>query len=219
MILDYIDFLDSEYLIDVSLLRREFAAVDVMDTGSLRAWFAAHPYLTVNDNCRIARVSLKTVQRWRNATGHPRVRRRWPPGWRRPGPALESPPDWRAGNWLQDQYAAGHGVRTIARAARRSYAAIRRLLLRRGVVFRTAREAVRSRHSCCNRTWLLRHYVVAGLSLTACARRAGVSRYTLTAWLHQHEIRVRSVAEQLMLRHAGRSMTPAPTPIPGNAAS
>ena len=100
--------------------------------------------------------------------GRPRPRRRPPPGWRRPGPGLEAPPGWRDGAWLVDQYAAGHGVRTIARTVGRSYVAVRRLLRRRGVVLRTAREAVRSRHPFCDRAWLLWNYMVMGLSLTAC---------------------------------------------------
>ena len=126
------------------------------------------------------------------------------PGWRRRNLVPTPPPDWGDG-WLEEQYAAGWGLRTIARAVGRSYTAVRRRLRRRGVAFRTAREAVRSRHPCCTREWLLVNYVARELSLTACARLAGVSKYTLTAWLKlAMRIRVRSASEQLMLHYSSR---------------
>jgi hypothetical protein len=51
---------------------------------------------------------------------------------------------------------------------------------------------------------LLVNYVAKELSLTACAWLAGVSKYTLTAWLNRHEIRVRSASEQMILHYSGR---------------
>jgi hypothetical protein len=203
MIQDYLDFIESEYLIDLHEMKREFTYVDITDRNSIGIWLKDHPFLSSNDFCRIAGVCLKSVQRMRNRAGLPRARRRQPPGWRRCPATLEAPPDWRDG-WLEDQYAAGHSLRTIARSVGRSYTAVRRRLRPRGVAFRTAREAVRSRHPCCTRNWLLVNYVARRLSLTACARLAGVSKYTLTAWLHRHEIRVRSASEQLMLHYGGR---------------
>jgi Helix-turn-helix domain len=196
------DWIEREYLIDVYEMKREFANVDGMDRNSIGVWLKDHPYLSTNDVCRVAGVSLKTDQRWRQAAGLPRARRRWPPGWRRRPSLLEAPPDWGDG-WLEQQYAAGWGLRTIARAVGRSYTAVRRRLRRRGVAFRTAREAVRSRHPCCTRNWLLVNYVAREQSLTACARLAGVSKYTLTAWLNLHRIRVRGASEQLILHYGG----------------
>jgi hypothetical protein len=111
-----------------------------------------------------------------------------------------APPNWEAGTWLEEQYAA-HGIRQIADAIGRSYTATRRQLRRRGVVLRSAREAVRSRHPSCNRPWLLRHYVVEGLSLTMCARLAGASVATLTGWLLAEGIRIRSNSEQQAINH------------------
>jgi hypothetical protein len=194
--------LDRDYLLDLRLLRQEFAAVDVADPASLRQWFSKHHYLAPNDHARIAGVCLKTIQRWQDIAGMPRARRRRPPGWRRPRPVLVAPADWGKGTWLEDRYAEGYGIRVIARAVNRSYTATRRQLRRRGVVFYPTREAVRSRHPCCNRGWLLEHYVVERLSLTHCARLAGASTYTLTSWLHIFEIRVRSNSEQQMANDA-----------------
>jgi hypothetical protein len=200
---DNLDFIESEYLIDVYEMKREFALVDIGDRNSIGVWLKDHLFLSTNDVCRIGNICLKTVYRWRHVAGLPRARRRQPPGWRRRPSLLEAPPDWGDG-WLAEQYAAGRGLRTIARAVGRSYTAVRRRLRRRGVAFRTAREAVRSRHPCCTREWLLVNYVAREQSLTACARLAGVSKYTLTAWLNRHAIRVRSASEQLMLHYSGR---------------
>jgi hypothetical protein len=192
---------DRDYLLDLEELRTEFGEVDPTDAASLRRWFADHPYLSPNDHARIAGVCLKTIRRWQDAAGLPHARRRRPPGWRRPRPVLTAPPDWAAGTWLEEQYPA-HGIRQIAHAIGRSYTATRRLLRRRGVVFPSAREAVRSRHPCCNRPWLLEHYTVEKGSLTRCAKLAGVSTYTLTAWLIQFRIRVRSNGEQQVANDA-----------------
>jgi hypothetical protein len=187
--------LDREYLLDLRLLRQEFAVVDTADPASLGRWFSTHHYLATNDHARVAGVCLKTIRRWKDAAGLPRARRRRPPGWRRLRPVLAAPPDWAEGTWLEEQYPA-HSVRQIAHAIGRSFAATRRLLRRRGVVFPSAREAVRSRHPFCNRHWLLEHYIVQERSLTRCAKLAGVSAYTITAWLIQFQIRIRSNSEQ-----------------------
>jgi hypothetical protein len=192
--------LDRDYLLDLQELRTEFGKVDPTDPASLRRWFVNHRYLSANDHARIAGVCLKTIRRWQDTAGLPRARRLRPPGWRRPRPALTAPPDWTAGTWLEEQYPA-HSIRQIARAIGRSYTGTRRLLRRRGVVFPSAREAVRSRHPCCNRTWLLRHYLVEGLSLSRCARLAGISAATLTEWLLAAGVRIRSNSEQQALNH------------------
>jgi hypothetical protein len=197
------DWLDEEYLRDTRLLQVEFAKVDTADPASLRQWFMDHPYLTNNDYARIAGgASLKTVQRWRRSAGLPPAARPAPPGWTRPRRSLVAPPDWRTGSWLADQYRAGYTIRELARAIRRSYNYTRRLLQRRGVIFRTPREATQSRHPCCTRTWIVRRYVELGLSLTRCARLAGVSRATMTSWLLSRQIRVRSAPEQLAMQYA-----------------
>jgi hypothetical protein len=190
--------LDRDYLLDLPLLRQEFALVDTAEPASLRRWFADHSYLSPNDHARIAGVCLKTIRRWQDAAGLPRARRCRPPGWRRPRPVLTAPPDWAAGTWLEEQYPA-HGIRQIAHAIGRSYTATRRLLRRRGVVFRSAREAVRSRHPFCNRHWLLEHYTIEEGSLTWCAKLAGVSAATMTGWLLTEGIRIRSNSEQQAL--------------------
>jgi hypothetical protein len=193
--------LDRDYLLDIQELRQEFAGIDPSDPESLRGWFVGHHYLGANDHAQVAQVSLRTIRRWQDALGLPRARRRRPPGWRRPRLVLVAPPDWSAGTWLEEQYPA-YGIRQIALAIGRSYGATRRLLRRRGVVFLSARAAARSRHPCCTRYWLMEHYVVAGLSLARCARLAGVSTATLTAWLIRFQVRVRSNGEQQRVYHA-----------------
>jgi transposase-like protein len=197
----HLEALELDYLRDVAELRQQLAAVDTADPRSLARWFAAHPYLTTNDHARAAGVCPRTVRRWQAAAGLPRLREQRPP---RPSTATRSalvaPPDWRQGTWLKDSYAAGYGIRSIARAAGRSYTAVRRHLLRRDVVLRDCRDAARSRHPCCCRPWLVRHYAVGGLSLTRCAKLAGVSRSTLASWLVHHGIRVLSASEALVRR-------------------
>ncbi len=192
-------WLDREYELDLALIREEFARINTGDLGSLRGWFESHPYLTSNDHCRIAGVSLKTVQRWRHALGLPQARRKPPPGWRRPPVVLVAPPDWREGTWLEEQ-AKHHSVYTIARAIGRSRRTTRGLLRRRGVVSRTSREAVRSKHPCCQRAWLVQHYIRDGRSLSYCAGLAHVSKATMTAWLLDAGIRIRCNGEQQRIR-------------------
>jgi hypothetical protein len=196
---DLFGFIDREYAQEVVEYWEKFAAVDCTNLESLRDWFEEHTYLTANDMCLIAQVSLKTLQRWRRALGQPGPKRSPPRQCRQhPRPLPTSPQDWRAGTWLEDQYQR-FSVREIARAIGRSYTFTRRLLQRRGVVFRSALEAIRSKHHCCNWLWLDQHYMVAGLSLTRCARLAGVSSSTMTSWLLQFGFRVRTISEQLVL--------------------
>jgi hypothetical protein len=196
-----------EYEQDVRQYRGLFAAVDRRDPASLRAWFDAHSFLTSNDQARIAEVSLQTVRRWKRLAGLPAAPRRCP-SYRRPArPAPAPPADWRAGTWLAEQYPS-HSIREIARAIGRSYTATRRQLRRRGVAFPTPREAVRSRHPCCTRAWLFDHYMVRGLSVTRCARLAGVSRSTLTGWLLSFQFGVRCNTEQQLVNYEVRTGRP-----------
>ena len=81
----------------------------------------------------------------------------------------------------------------------RSYSTTWWALRRRGVQFRSTIEAVRSKHPRCGKSWLGQHYLESGLSLTACARLAGVSFSTMTTWLLRFEIRIRTAGEQLAL--------------------
>jgi hypothetical protein len=188
-------WLDREYFVDVRNLRRAFATVDTRDPAGLRKWFADHPYPSA-DHARIAGVCLKTVRRWKDAAGLPRGKQR-PPGWRRPPKAsFVAPPDWSSRSWLEEQYAAGRSIRELAHAIQRSYTATRRRLKRSGVNLRSAREATGSRHPCASRAWLLRHFLTEFLSLTRCAKLAGVSTCTIAGWLIRHEIRIRSNGEQ-----------------------
>jgi hypothetical protein len=198
------DFLDGEYLRDVAELQGEFAALNGASPDALYDWIRKRPYLSRNDLARIGLVCLKTVQGWSRATGLRPVRR--PPGWAHPRPALVVPAGADAGDWAAAAYTAGHSIRQVAAALRRSYTATRRLLLRRGVVFRPAREAVRSRHACCSSAWLVLHYTVQGLSLplTRSARIASVSAATMSDWLHRFGIRIRSAGEQLRIDRATR---------------
>jgi transposase-like protein len=196
---DYFAFMNQEYAKDIAELREKFVAVDRTDLESLRQWFNEHSYLTSNNICQIAGISLKTLRRWRRAIGQAGPKR-LPPRRRKqpPRPLPTPPPDWRAGTWLEDQYQR-YSVRDIARVIGRSYTFTRRLLRRRGVVLRPLREAIRSKNPCCTRAWLDQHYTVAGLSLTRCARLAGVSSSTMTSWLLQFDFMVRSPSEQLTL--------------------
>lgn len=191
-------FIDGEYRAEVEEYAMAFARIDRHSPDALRAWLQAHPYLTTNDLCRIARVSHRTAGKWRRLAGVPSRPRTPPRRCRLPRPGPVAPPDWENGTWLQDQYPR-YSVRQISRAVGRSYTWTRRLLLRRGVRLRSAVEAVRSRHPCCQQAWLSEHYIERGLSLTTCARLAGVSSATLTAWVLRFGFRVRTAAEQLMV--------------------
>ena len=195
---DLFKSIDQEYHQEVEALRAEFAALDVSNLETLRVWFGEHPYLTTNDRCRIAGVSLKTVQRWRRLLGLPASKRIPPQRWQFPRLLPTAPADWRAGSWLQEQYPR-FSIHEIARMIGRSYSTTRQALRLRGVKFRSSAEAVRSKHPCCRKDWLERYYLEAGLSLSGCARLARVSSSTMTDWLLRFEIRIRSVAEQQAL--------------------
>jgi transposase len=196
-------YFDEAYVSDIRELQQEFSAVDPDDPHGLAAWLRRHPYLVDHEVAEVAGTGLRTVRRWKRRAELPAAQRRPPPGWRRPPPAaVVAPPDWRAGTWLEDRYRSGASIRQIAKAVRRSYRATRRLLRHRGVVFRPAKDAVASTHLCCTRGWLVENYVVPGLSLTRCARLAGVSRATMSDWLVHFGIRIRSAGEQLIINHA-----------------
>lgn len=195
---------DREYAEDLFDLQQVFAAVDRRDPASLRAWFRKYAFLTGTDHARIARVTRRTIQRWRRAAGCPLpALRPLPPSARRvPTPALIAPEGWMDGTWLERQYRR-FSIRQIAGAIGRSYTATRRLLRGRGIALRSAAEAARSRHPCCTQAWVLEHYVQRRLALHRCAALAGVSLATFTEWLNRFGIRIRSRGEQLQLRWRG----------------
>lgn len=210
--------IDREYRQEIVEYRRPFSLVDCADPASLRQWFVEdHPYLSANDMSLIAKVSLKTVYRWRRRAGLAGIDRT--PPQRRQVFRLDqtAPPNWEAGTWLEEQYPK-YSIRQIARAIGRSYTATRRALKRRGVIFRSAREAVRSRHRCCRREWVEQMYLKSGHSLTTLARLAGVSKSTISDWILRFGIRVRSVAEQNFLAariiRARREIARSPTQFP-----
>jgi len=202
--------LDRDYVLDVVAFRADFAGVDVSDPGQLRKWFTDYSYLSANDLARIAGVAVSTIYRWRGRAGLTAQRfMARPPKVVRPDPV--APSNWRDTTWLEDNYGQ-YSIPQLARATNRNYETIRRRLLRRLGALRSKRESVRSQHPCCRRGWLLDHYVVQGLSVQRCARLAGVSRLTMTCWLADQKIRIRSGTEQVVLNNVTMAKAPGRPP-------
>lgn len=192
-----------EYDRDIDDLRGGFAGVDRRDARSLKAWLSAHPYLSVNDIARIASVCRKTVYNWLQRVGLPapaaKARRPVPPRWtNRPKDVLVAPPGWDT-DWIVAMYEKGYSLPQLGQATGRSHVAIMKRMARRKVGCRSVKDSVRTAHPCCTLAWVFDHYVVRKMSLSDCAKAAGVSRYTFTGWLHSFEIRVRSSVEQIVI--------------------
>jgi transposase len=196
-------WIDLEYSRDVRDYQALFSSVDRHDPASLRTWFEAHPYLSPNDLARIADVSLRTVRRWKEAAGLPPAPRKRPVTRSPRAPVTPAVPAISRDRSRLAELYPGHSIRQIARAVGRSYTAVRRALKRRGVAFLPAGQASRSGHPSRTLAWLFQHYAARGLSLTRCARLAGVSRSTMSGWLLAHRLRVRSNAEQQLLNYRG----------------
>ncbi len=138
-----LDFIESEYLIDVYEMMREFAHVDIRDRNSISIWLKDHLFSLYERRLPhrqyLPQDSLSLAGA--KPPGCSSAWRRRPPSWRR-CPSLfklEAPPDW-GDCWLAEQHAAGWGLPTIARAVGCSYTARR---LRAAGASRSGRPARR----------------------------------------------------------------------------
>lgn len=195
------DFLEREYVADIAALRLEFQKVQRTPVG-YRKWFESHSFLTDTDHAHIAGVAVRTVYDWRRMAGLTKSKKHPPCRRVVQIPTLKAPRDWITTSWPEDSYKAGHSINAIGRALGRGYTSTHRLLRRRGVKFRKRDAAQQSRHQFCNRPWLLLNYIVHEASVFECARRAKVSRCTMTNWLVRFGFRIRSASEQLSLNGA-----------------
>lgn len=88
-------------------------------------------------------------------------------------------------------YSDGFGVRKIAYKFKIDVNAVYYYLKLRGIKVNTIND-IRSRNKCNNVNWIKEHYIDKGLSLAKCAKLAGVSRSTFTAWLVNYGMFIRS---------------------------
>ena len=190
------------YREDLAELRIDFAGVNVHDSESLRAWFARTPHLTTLDRCRLAGRSISTVRDWRHLAG---IRGRpYKPSLQKQRPALptiEAPEDWNNAEWLAHAYSVTRSIRQVARAVGRSYATIYAKLRRHNIA---AITDLKQLHPCRNRKWLNENYVRRKFGKLACAKLAGVSHATISGWLAEYNIPVRTLMETQACRRRDR---------------
>lgn len=182
---------------DLSQLRAEFAKVRRSDPKSLRAWFDGKPYLKNSDHAIIAGVSQQTVYKWKTLAGIPKKSTRRPPPPILPKPTISGVPraDWRDDpEWVQ-QMLRIHNRRPLANWLGVPQKTFRDYIARHKLRAKTHREALLPKNKCCTKEWCTKHYVDNHMSLSECAKLAGISRRAFADWLVRFEIQIRTKKE------------------------
>lgn len=194
---------DRQFARDIYDLRVEFTAVNVRDAASLKAWFLEHSYLTDVEHATVARCSVRNIWKWKTKLDLKKPSKHKMPALtekmvRRRRVLPPAPDDWRTNGWLTEQYSVNrYSIREMMRAAGITYLAMWLHLKKGGLLARTSAEALTPKNPCCNKVWLVEHYVTQFKSVFECAKLAGVSRQTMANWLVRFLIRVRTHAEQI----------------------
>jgi transposase len=162
---------------------------DVKDIESLKKFFEEHEGYTNMELALRYRVTARTILNWKYKCGI--ETKKFKP--RQEHKHEVFVPDevvdesiWDNHDWLYEHYVVkGLGTPKIARIAGTYDKKIQRRLRRYGI------ERVgfgRCNNKCCNKEWLVKHYLKEKMTLMECAKLANVNIYTIYNWLLKFDI-------------------------------
>ena len=153
-----------------------------------REWYAFlndNKHLTNMEKALLARVCVKTIQRWKHRLGLYNPNNGWgskqsyrpfksyiPPDTTKPKVPIYTQPI--TDEWLNEMHEKGYGKRRISIMCGLGHFDLRKRFKNKG------KEVL---HQCCNRQWLEEHYETLGLNYRQCAEIACVNPYTIYNWL------------------------------------
>lgn len=206
--------MDSE---ELSEFRQLFSAVNVDSDESLRTWFEEYPELTNSEHCQITGKSLATITRYKNRAGvspvyimeledgcHVTTKKPNKSAVKRREVQIKVPKDWETNrDWLESQYPKKVGLLALAQAIGCSKAKLYRIMADLGIRISSHKRSVKSNNKCCTREWVAEHYVMKRWSLDKCAKKAGVTKTTISQWLTAFGIESRSMYEMNLCHPSG----------------
>ena len=171
---------------------------DGNNLASLKAFFAANPYLQTSELAILANRSMESIRKWRRRCGIPQPPRQ--PSfrvkkWESPVKFLPDQTVWDNREWFHDQYYnKERGVRQLRRMTGKNVPFILRRFKKFGITMRPGSRNF-SKNPCCTKEWLEENFMINGLDVKRCARKAGVNNYTIVRWLSRFGFLPREMAE------------------------
>lgn len=171
----------------------------------------------------LAGKSASTIRNWKRKFQQPLKKSPFnhkPSGNSRPIEHVDDKSIWDNEEWFRQKYEIERiGIPTISKIISRSPALVSSKLDRYGVEIRKHAESVCSTNPCCNKDWLMAHYVTdeeyahwlkqldkdptvsrhpeAPLSLSRCAAEASVVPYTIYNWLTKFDMNIRDIHDAM----------------------
>jgi len=171
---------------------------DAKNVRSLQIFFKENEFMRTTELAQLANVSVKTIINWRKKVGI-KSKPRFHQGVRHKKHEIQPVEKWNDRDWLYQKIVVeGCGVHKICRMANRNIRTVYTKVKKLGIPLRDPKVASASKNPCCDRKWLLDHYVTLGLTLRQCAKIANVCPYTIYNWLVKYHIEIRDNYEALV---------------------
>jgi hypothetical protein len=106
-------------------------------------------------------------------------------------PDIKLEPGWDCGDWWRHYYKQ-YGLDALARITHLTVRTVKKRL-RKYNIQRGGRKVKLLHAQYCNYDWLHKHYVELDWGTVRCAKAAGVSPDTITSWLNNFKIQVKTV--------------------------
>jgi hypothetical protein len=169
------------------IMRDEFELLDRRNSEQLGNFFVRYKFFSTNDLAQVLSLSSRYIRRLKSRTDICRTRgRKTSPQTIKTPLDMELEPGWDCEEWWRRQYQL-HGVYILSRISHFSVKTVRRRLSKYNI-----KTGVRSTNSCRNYEWLHKHYVELDQNVVTCAKLAGVSPDTITTWLNNFKIQVKT---------------------------
>jgi len=190
------------------------------DPRSLKKFFKEYENLTTMEQAQLVGRSAWTIRKWKRIAGIPRPCKGWSVGLEEcpfkkrpknpPKPIIheEDRSVWHTREWLYQKYVVeGISRNMIARIIKRSCWRVDYYLKQFNIPKRGP-EVTKSRNPCCNKEWIVDHYVTMGLSIIECAKLANISHIGFYYWLVRFQIPIRERHENWGVDDIGATKTP-----------
>lgn len=162
---------------------------DVKDIESLKKFFEEHEGYTNMELALRYGVSARTILNWKYKCGIETKKFKARQNYKHKVFVPDEIVDesvWNNHDWLYEHYVVkGFGVPKIAKITGTYNGKIQRSLKRYQI---ESAGFGRCRNKCCNKEWLVEHYLKQKMPLAECAKLAGVNPYTIYNWLLKFDI-------------------------------
>lgn len=170
------------------IVRDEFNLLDKHSQGKLATFFLRYKFFSTNDLSIVLSLSSRYLRRLKSRAKITNSRKTSPPRNIKVMPDIKLEPGWDCKEWWEQHYPK-YSAAILAKITGLHKITVLSRIRKYGIPMRSK---VNSGHQCCNYDWLYKHYITLEWGLVRCGKAAGVSPDTISVWLNNHKIQVRS---------------------------